>query len=429
MVIQNIHNSMKKNFSAIFLLALIYLVVFGTSSVSAQVNSNNSPTSKKLALSGWDKTVSWFKKTILPAKPVEVPSVPVGQKVAPNKLKPVSSSTQKSKITNVKKKNIPKTVQKQQNVINKNVVEKKQEVPVLYEEVDKNISPLSEEMTANFFLSAEKLKHLPDVSTLLKTFPFLQIHDVNVSGDFVGCVAKTLWDTNRAFAKIKEKFYYIGTIDDSYPCARGINDKGQVVGATFLWENGKVTKLPNLASGDGVIGKATAEDINNNGIIIGHATVQFNKKYGVYIDHAVRWVNGQIEDLSKDKVDTNNWAVDINERDQILISSNPVSIWQNGRAVTVNDLVPKLEKGEFVKVDGGFADEPEFAMDGSLKLRVDKRDLITKIINGDEHSTSVLSHLRYYQINLPADISTIKIEPEKAAGFAEPNTAYPTVVN
>ena len=116
---------MKKYFSAIFLVAIMCLIVFDISSASAQSNNNNLQTNKKLALSSWDKTVSWFKKIVQPSKTVVAPPVAVVPKIVPNKPKSVTSSTQKSKTIISKKKNISKTVQKQQNLINKNVVEKK----------------------------------------------------------------------------------------------------------------------------------------------------------------------------------------------------------------------------------------------------------------------------------------------------------------
>jgi len=74
--------------------------------------------------------------------------------------------------------------------------------------------------------------------------------------------------------------------------ARGINDRGQVVGTTtadglaYLWDNGTLQFLPSLG------GAARAYSINNRGQIVGSSQTA-----SPTIGHAVMWEDGQITDL------------------------------------------------------------------------------------------------------------------------------------
>jgi len=74
--------------------------------------------------------------------------------------------------------------------------------------------------------------------------------------------------------------------------ALGINDHGQVVGATtadglaYVWDNGTLQFLPSLG------GAARAYDINDRGQIVGRSQTT-----SPTIGHAVMWEGGQITDL------------------------------------------------------------------------------------------------------------------------------------
>lgn len=442
---------MKKIISnSILIFSLLYIVFFSANSVSAQSNFSNPPTRKLLAWSGWDKAISWFKKTTPPSKTITPPPVPVTPKVVPAK-KSATSVVNKKTAGKVKELPavIPAVVSKMAPMSTnpKPIVAKitsttpvvvipsaKNKIVVNEEDDQLKILQLdgteadyskSEGSTANFFLTVDETKYLPNVSALLRAYPNVKIFDVNSKGDYVGILAKNDYDSGYAFANIKGKIYKIEKFKKNIfnGSAIGINESGQVVGTYsdlangeqwFLWENGQIVKLP-----------FSPLDINNNGIVIGSSMV---------------WKNGKTEDLllygeKIDKLYYKAQIEDINDNDQILVSYYynkrivKFLIWQNGKIIKVENLIPKLEVDEFIVIDGCFEDSPKFSVDGSLKLRVDKRHINIKIINGDEYVSSTLSHLRYYNISLPDDISTIKIQADNTPEIRDPNTAYAVPAN
>jgi probable HAF family extracellular repeat protein len=288
-------------------------------------------------------------------------------------------------------------------------------------------------------LSDSKQKRVPNIFALLKAYPALGIHAVNRKGDFAGCIAKNDYDINKAFAKIKGKFYNIGSIGGIYACALGMNDKGQVVGiyeyregerAGFTWSNGKITKLPALDINDGSLPRAEPSAISNNGIIVGMSRVNIIEKNEFV--HAVRWVNGKIEDLVKNHPNLNigdNRATDINSRGQILIiDNNPVDgifIWQNGTVIKANDFFPNLEANEKVVFDGGTIDQPEFGFDGTVKLRIEKWEWVPEPEKGDEYFTLKISTIGRFKVKLPPDIRTIPVNSDKDKDAIKPLQPVP----
>lgn len=413
-----------KKILLIFIVLLFIAVIFSDiSPVFAQSNSSDQTTKKSIVWNSWNKVVSWFTKKSINIKKeniVKAKKVPVVIPVVVPKVSPVSPKTAPA----IPKPLLPTPVVVIPPVENKLIVnmEDKQSKILQLDGTEADYSK-SESSVENFFLTVDEKKYLPDTSVLLRSYPSMQIHGVNSKGDFVGCLGKNDVDNKFAFAKIKGNIYNIGLIEKGgfYACAYDINEKGQVIGTNsyldgkrygFLWEDGRIFKLSFVPL-----------SISNGGIVVGSDLL---------------WKNGVIEDLLVDgekinKLYRNARIHDINNNDQILISYYPKRkqmflIWQNGKIIKVDDLVPKLKEKEYIVVDGGYGDSPKFSLDGSLKLRVDKNNLITKIINGDEHNTSFIEKLRYYTISLPNDISAIKVQNDDVLEVKSPNTAYPVMV-
>lgn len=431
-----------KKILSIFTTVLFVAVLFsGISPALAQSNSSETQVKKSTVWNGWNKITSWFtkknttikKENITKAKidPVVIPAVvPKVISVTP-KPKPVVKKTLRAPSAAVVSPVAAKTLSVPSVAVvppveNKLVASMEDEqLKILQLDGTETDYSKSESSVANFFLTDDETKYLPDVSALLRAYPNMEIHSVNSKGDFAGCLAKNNWDNKRAFAKIKGKIYNIGLIEKGgfYACAVDINENGQVVGSHsfldgmtkgFLWENGKISKL-----------SFTPLSISGSGIVVGSNLML---------------ENGVNKDLLIDgeKINKNYYSAeiqDINNNNQVLVSYyenkriKKFLIWQDGKIFKVDDLIPRLGIGEFIVVDGTFADSPKFSVDGSLKLRVDRHDLITKIIDGEEHNTSALFRLRYYKISLPNDISAIKIHADNALETSNQNISAPVPAN
>jgi probable HAF family extracellular repeat protein len=120
--------------------------------------------------------------------------------------------------------------------------------------------------------------------------------------------------------------------------ARGINDRGDVVGEgrltpfafhPFLWRNGRVTDLGVLERGEREYGRAT--DINDRGQVVGFSVVNQDPEQSG--GHAFLWQNGTLTDLDPYGVDSA--ATAINNRGQIIgtrytTEGRRAFLWQNG---------------------------------------------------------------------------------------------------
>ncbi|MFA6423866.1 MAG: hypothetical protein WCV83_00965 [Candidatus Magasanikbacteria bacterium] len=232
----------------------------------------------------------------------------------------------------------------------------------------------------NLYLKGDDLNRLPNISKLLKSYPHLQINDVNAKGDYVGCLSRSDYDVKRAFANIKGKQYIIGSVAGIFACATGINDNGDVVGyydyregvsRGFLWKKNKLTKLPLLKINE----SAMPERINNKGIIVGMASV--GRPNGISEEsHAVQWVNVKIKDLGipeDSDIKYCGWAFDINNYGQVLVDcGGRPAMWYMDKMYYFDDLVSDLEIGE--RFDTFIEDEfnRNFFSDNSLFFRAVK---------------------------------------------------------
>lgn len=137
---------------------------------------------------------------------------------------------------------------------------------------------------------------------------------------------------------------------DTVGAAVGINDYGQIVGATgscapvspaigahaVLWENGKVKDLGSLGGAFSNVAYA----INNHGQVVGISDLA-----GDTTAHAFSWQNGTMTDLGTLPGDFFSVAFSINNRGQVVGESCDVNfncrafLWQNGQMIDLNSLV------------------------------------------------------------------------------------------
>ncbi len=137
---------------------------------------------------------------------------------------------------------------------------------------------------------------------------------------------------------------------DSVGAAVGINDHGQIVGATgscapvspaigahaVLWENGNVKDLGTLGGAFSNVAYA----INNHGQVVGISDLP-----GDTTAHAFFWQNGAITDLGTLPGDFFSVAFSINNKAQVVGESCDVNfncrafLWQRGQMMDLNSLV------------------------------------------------------------------------------------------
>lgn len=90
--------------------------------------------------------------------------------------------------------------------------------------------------------------------------------------------------------KIKVTKIFNNTNDNKY----ALNDKGQIVAGSLIWENEKITTIPSLVKDLDV----TSQDINENGQVVGEALVTSDKdSFGLM--HAFFYENGVTKDIGK----------------------------------------------------------------------------------------------------------------------------------
>ena len=119
----------------------------------------------------------------------------------------------------------------------------------------------------------------------------------------------------------------LGTLGGVYNHPTAINDRGQVVGSSYLtaseerhavlWEGGKITDLGTLPSGD----FSFAFGINNRGQVVGLSNSASGEA------HAVLWENGKMTDLGTlpGGEDFSSFASGINNRGQVVGNSSTAS--------------------------------------------------------------------------------------------------------
>jgi probable HAF family extracellular repeat protein len=151
----------------------------------------------------------------------------------------------------------------------------------------------------------------------------------------------------------------LGTLGGTYCTPYGLNNRGQVVGASslkgdvgcngsgidncethpFLWENGSLMDLGTLG---GSTGGASA--VNDSGEIVGAASNQNDQALLAFV-----WKKGVMTSLGALSGDDCSTAKAINSRGQIVgtsfscavgVPSENAALWENGSAISLNSFVP-----------------------------------------------------------------------------------------
>ena len=149
--------------------------------------------------------------------------------------------------------------------------------------------------------------------------PESQAYDINDTGQTVGCAAPVC----------QTAFVYDSVNGMQYPggqAAYGINNKGQVVGHGWIWENGTKRSIP---VGQGM-------EINELGQVVGHGWVSGQI-------HALLWDDGlgQLTDLGVLSGHAGGYATSINDAGQVVgYSDSDAFLWEDGVMYNLSDLIP-----------------------------------------------------------------------------------------
>jgi probable HAF family extracellular repeat protein len=149
-----------------------------------------------------------------------------------------------------------------------------------------------------------------------------------------------------AFLWEKGKMQDIGTLGGTFSQSNYLNNRGQLVGIStlagdavthpYLWDHGKLTDLGTFG---GTFGEATW--ISNAGEVVGQAN-----HAGDVIHTTFLWKDGVMKDLGVVKRDKCSDAYSMNSKGQIVGSSGDCGLsihgflWENGRMIDLNSLIP-----------------------------------------------------------------------------------------
>jgi len=150
----------------------------------------------------------------------------------------------------------------------------------------------------------------------------------------------------------------LGTLGGTYSKPYGLNNRGQVVGASslrgdvgcngffdncethpFLWKNGSLLDLGTLGGSGGF-----AQAVNDLGEIVGAANNQNDQALLAFV-----WKKGVMTNLGALQGDDCSWAKAINLRGQIVgtsfscavgVPSENAALWEDGAAISLNRFVP-----------------------------------------------------------------------------------------
>ncbi len=164
----------------------------------------------------------------------------------------------------------------------------------------------------------------------------------------------------------------VGTLGGLFAAPSGLNDRGQVVGASdvagdltqhpFSWNRGVMTDLGTFGGDNG-----SAAWVNDAGDVVGEADFP-----GDAIHHGFVWTNGVLNDLKPVGSAPCSNAFSINSSGQVVGNSTNCHgtglgavLWENGSAIDLNSFIPP---GSGISFDESvfIGDDGEIAVDGQL---------------------------------------------------------------
>jgi probable HAF family extracellular repeat protein len=182
----------------------------------------------------------------------------------------------------------------------------------------------------------------------------------------------------------------LGTLGGTLAFANGINNRGQVAGASsladdmtfhaFLWDKGKLTDFGTLG---GL--RVEAIGINEAGEFVGKADLPGSLAY-----HAFLAKDGVMTDLGTQDSDPCSDAISINEKNQIVGFSEDCSgnfghafLWENGHMTDLNAFVP-VSTNLTLTVATSINDCGEIAAEGMLPNGDQRAVLLIPCASGSE---------------------------------------------
>lgn len=160
-----------------------------------------------------------------------------------------------------------------------------------------------------------------------------------------------------------EKMVDLQSLGGTIAVANGINDRGQVGGAStlagdlivhaFLWNRGKLTDLGNLGGNS-----LEAIGFSRTGAIVGKADLPGSQTHDAFLAQ-----DGIMTDLGTQDGDPCSVAIGVNSKDQVVGGSSDCSnflhafLWEDGRMIDLNSFVPAgsgltLTQADFISQTG-----------------------------------------------------------------------------
>jgi len=226
-----------------------------------------------------------------------------------------------------------------------------------------------------------------------------QANEINNRGQIVGLSETSNSDPcSFLFLQVQAVIWQNGQVQELPPLpgdpdglAGGINDKGEVAGATgcatgnihaVLWQNGVAIDLGNLGGTVNLAG-----DINNKTQVVGQADVPGGTH------HAFLWQDGVMSDLGNLPGLPTSFALGINNQGQVVGVSQDANgddfssvafLWQNGVITDLNTLIPPGSP-LFLQEPEGINDRGQIVGFGLL-ANGDQRGFLLTPCGGDDDS-------------------------------------------
>jgi len=157
---------------------------------------------------------------------------------------------------------------------------------------------------------------------------------INERGDVIGAITDPFFNLSSPLGPGESFFWRNGVRTNLTFLAADLNNRGQVVGGSFLWEDGTYTYLGSLGGGG-----TLAQAINERGQVAGTSWTATGER------HVFLWENGRMQDLGGISMDNEIYLInvrDLNERGQVVGDQTGNSmLWEAGTAPVVLGVIPQ----------------------------------------------------------------------------------------